>query len=442
MLLLLTAGVVASNLSHAQQSATKPQLYSQGDPSKDEQYLLQQLNRARLDPVGEGQRLAAWLRTTPEGQSVVSYYGTNPAQVISDFAALPVVPPLAFDPDLLKAALGHSEDLAAHNGVYPSGGGHIGYDGSSPTSRVLASGYTQDFSGENAGVGPNLLDDIHAGYLVDWGNPDLGHRQQSMNGTSGLNVVGMGVAATASNLLVDTEDYGMPFLSTAGGKLSTPGAPAMLTGVVYHDANGNGQYDPGEGLAGVKVSMQNGAYYAVTTASGGYAFPLVNADGSNATGTVTVQMAFTDGSTRAGTVAVKSFATPFGPYLGNVAWNGLVTDEPNAPTINPMLASITGGGSLDKGARIALVVSRPSNQTDLSAPLTVEYTVKGSAVANVDYAPLAGSLTIPAGKDHKKLWVQALDNTVLNRPAGTLSLKVKLTGVPGAQSKATVVFVP
>ena len=50
---------LVSSLLHAQTSAS--QLFSQGDPTLEEQYLLERLNRARMDPVGEGQRLAAWL---------------------------------------------------------------------------------------------------------------------------------------------------------------------------------------------------------------------------------------------------------------------------------------------------------------------------------------------------------------------------------------------
>ena len=65
LLLIATSG-------RAQQPAANqsPVLYKQGDPTDSEQYLLQQLNRARIDPVGEGQRLAEWLRNTPDGQAV------------------------------------------------------------------------------------------------------------------------------------------------------------------------------------------------------------------------------------------------------------------------------------------------------------------------------------------------------------------------------------
>jgi hypothetical protein len=44
-------------------------------------------------------------------------------------------------------------------------------------------------------------------------------------------------------------------------------------GGVYSDINRNGVYDIGEGIPGVKVTLENGQYYTVTSTSGGYALP-------------------------------------------------------------------------------------------------------------------------------------------------------------------------
>jgi hypothetical protein len=53
---------------------------------------------------------------------------------------------------------------------------------------------------------------------------------------------------------------------------STPGP--LVLGVVFQDNDGNGFYSPGEGMAGVTVQSEPpGSYYAVTSSSGGYAFP-------------------------------------------------------------------------------------------------------------------------------------------------------------------------
>src|SRR5687767_11997863 len=50
-------------------------------------------------------------------------------------------------------------------------------------------------------------------------------------------------------------------------------AQATVSGVVYEDANGNGQHDARErGIADVKVS--NGRELAITDAKGGYTLPM------------------------------------------------------------------------------------------------------------------------------------------------------------------------
>jgi hypothetical protein len=70
-------------------------------------------------------------------------------------------------------------------------------------------------------------------------------------------------------------------------------------GVAYRDGNSNGFYDPGEGIPGISITPDRGAWYAVTSSSGGYAIPVpansgtyvlsaAGAGGWNATATVTV----------------------------------------------------------------------------------------------------------------------------------------------------------
>ena len=428
-------------------AVASPVLYSQGNPSDGAQYLLQKLNAARMDPAGEGQRLAAWLTGTPDGQEVVSYYKVDSNQIASAFAALPAVPPLAFNPDLIASSEAHSADLAAHGGVFVNGDAHAGYDGSTPNSRVVASGFRSangsatGFAGECVAANFASLDSIHAGFLVDWGNPDLGHRQIEMAAgtTNRLNVTGFGVSSLPNGVLIDTGDYGAPGLQPTGTKIVNADVPAMLTGVIYNDANANSQYDPGEGVAGVTVSMVGGYYYAVTTASGGYSLPLVNTDSSNADGLVSVTATLADGSVRTNAVTVTGYPTQYGSYRANVEWE--VVTSALSPAANPAKPSISGGGMVAKGSKLKLTVARPAS-SDLSQPLTVAYTLKGTAVANVDYMPLPSTVTISAGKATAKIKITALNETVLNRPPGAVTLVIKLKGVAGAQGKATVSFAP
>lgn len=428
-LVLASTILLASERTKAQQQAvtnTTPVLYSQGDPTNDEQYLLQLLNRARMDPVGEGQRLAAWLKNTAQGQSVVLGYGVDPNQIASVFAAMPAVPPLAFDPSLLASSTSHAADIAAHGGVGPAGDLHAGYDGSTPESRVQASGCPQAFAGENADSGFSSLDQIHAGYLIDWGVPDLAHRQNRMTGLYGSTVIGIGLATMPGSPLIEIEDFG-------SGVLASHDDPAMLTGVVYSDNNANGQYDPGEGIAGVKVTMSDGKYYALTSASGGYALPLVNADGSNVDGTVAVEMTFPDGGVATSTAAVTRYAWSWGlsgTYRGNVEWNATAADDhplvgpdPALPYFKATSVSVAAGGA------VSVKVFRPTS-SDLGQPYVLDYIAKGSAVAGTDYVALSLTATVPAGKRNTKIEVEAM--AVISR-ATTLRLKL-----PGVASQGSV----
>lgn len=423
----------------AAQGSGTPVRYDQGNPSDDEQYLLQKLNRARMDPVGEGQRLAAWLRANP---AIVNQYGVNPDKVASDFAALPAVPPLAFNADLLASARSHSSDLGPHDGVGPGGDDHAGYDGSTPDSRVYASGFRSasngdGFAGENVDPGSDNLDEVHAAYLVDWGVADLGHRLLEMSGSNAMNVVGIGLATKAASVdkafpIVNTSDFGMPGLSVGNSGLTNADVPAILTGVVYADTNGNGQYDPGEGVAGATVSMDGGAYYAVTTASGGYSLPLVNADGTNASGTVPVRVTFAAGGVFTATGEIVRYATAYGSYRGNVEWDVTAGEDEG---VQPVLAP--SGGSLDPnmpyfngvlvtasaGELIKVKVFRPEN-SDINQPYTFGYKLKGTAVSGVDYAALPKVATVPSGKTNVKIKVNALAGS-----GNVTTVKLKLPGV-------------
>ena len=83
--------------------------------------------------------------------------------------------------------------------------------------------------------------------------------------------------ARHSAIAVDVESLGQPF-GEGGGELVAVrvitfrrrGGPSSVTGTVIRDQNGDGRYDPGEGLGGVKISARGrGATRSLDT--GGYA---------------------------------------------------------------------------------------------------------------------------------------------------------------------------
>ena len=94
-------------------SATKTEAvipYEHGDPTNFEQYMLELLNRARMDPSAEGIRLS----------KEIAFYAQSmrwgkPEFFINlrkEFASYPKAPPLAFNPKLLKSAQGYSQEMA------------------------------------------------------------------------------------------------------------------------------------------------------------------------------------------------------------------------------------------------------------------------------------------------------------------------------------------
>ncbi len=247
--------------------------YSHGEPTAQEQYMLELINRARADPPAEGLRLQA--TTDPAILLAYSYFSVNLAQLVTDLAGYPTRPPLAFNASLIAAARGHSQDMADHDFQ-----DHFGSNGSTFTDRISAAGYTGwNEAAENIYAYAESVPYAHAGFLVDWGVPSLGHRLNTLNFAAGGPVyteIGVGIinetsGITAVGPLIVTEDFGR-----RSGQL-------FVVGVVYDDLDHDGFYSVGEGLGGVVISTSQGNI-AYTSTSGGYAIPL-----AATTGTITVR---------------------------------------------------------------------------------------------------------------------------------------------------------
>ena len=243
--------------------------YSHGEPSAEEQYMLELINRARANPPAEGLRLQA----TTDGDilGAYAYFEVDLARLIADFAGYPPRPPLAFNANLIAAARGQSQDMVVNDFQ-----GHTGSNGSTLTTRVEGAGYTGwNALAENVYAYATSLVYGHAGFNVDWGVPSLGHRRNIMNFSASDPVyteIGIGIVAETSpstgvGPLVVTEDFGR-----RSGQL-------FVAGVVYRDLDHDGFYSVGEGLAGITVTTSQGNY-AYTSASGGYAIPLAGSSGS------------------------------------------------------------------------------------------------------------------------------------------------------------------
>ncbi len=245
------------------------QLYSDGNPTAEEQYLLELINRARANPDSEGIRLSN--TNDPDVSNSYRQWGDpKRSQVLSDFQSYPSRPPLAFNADLITAARNHDHEMIKVDSQY-----HVGPDGD-PGTRMAQAGYTGEMSwGENvfaygdADPGGSSMFNINAEFEIDFGNPGMGHRHNLLNFDPtdpiftevGLGVIHGGNGYPDVGTIVTTEDFGER-------------TQHFILGVAYSDRNSNHFYDIGEGDSGVKITVSSGtSYYAVTSGSGGYAIP-------------------------------------------------------------------------------------------------------------------------------------------------------------------------
>lgn len=239
-------------------------------PDGNEQQLLWLMNRARSNPAKEGD----WLLNTghPAVESAIRYYNVDKSVLRREFNGIAATPPVAFDVRLYTAAKNHSDDLIRRNSQ----------DHDRQFLRVRNAGFLyKNARGNVYSYGKDAVH-AHAGFNIDWGpgtddgmQAERGHRKAIMSTEKIYTNVGLAVVSETN----PTTQVG-PFVIT-GNYCSTYEDPAtnhynrFMVGTVWNDRNNNDQYDPGEGIAGVKVTPETGPYYAVTSNSGGYAIPMM-----------------------------------------------------------------------------------------------------------------------------------------------------------------------
>lgn len=242
-------------------------------PDGNEQQLMWFMNRARANPSQEG----AWLAATgdPDVEVAIDAWEVDLTVLQNEFDTYDAKPPAAFDVRLYNAARDHSEALIARDSQ--------DHDG----QFELINDYGFYYYQARGIVFSYALHPLfgHAGFNIDWGpdggdgtgmQPDRGHRMAIMSVDGNYTNVGYAVVPesdsnTGVGPLVITGDFCMAYPSYADHY------NRFLVGTVWQDANGNDQYDPGEGMGGITVMPDSGTYFAVTADSGGYAFPMLAA---------------------------------------------------------------------------------------------------------------------------------------------------------------------
>jgi hypothetical protein len=235
--------------------------YDHGNPSTDEQLLLELINQARTNPTAEGIRLD--METADYARDMRQYKPNFFTDIRKEFASYPKAPPLAFNPYLLKSAQAYSQKMTLNDSF-----SHYGdfKHHSNPTTRAYAQGYSGGVGENISRAGADTAKDIwenHFGFMVDANNVSdatmhLGHRLNALDPK--WNEMGIGVFGSREKGRV-TQDFGRSNTN-------------YYLGVVYEDKNGNRFYDPGEGIPGIEIRPSVGKYYAVTSSSGGYAIPM------------------------------------------------------------------------------------------------------------------------------------------------------------------------
>jgi hypothetical protein len=198
------------------------QLLAGFQPTAHEQLFLEDLNDARANPAAYGQSIGVDL----------SYIA--PSQ------------PLAFNQALIEAARLHSQDMNGRNYF-----DHDTPDGVTPEQRVAQAGYVGSFAGESIAGGTFYTDPalVLHDLIVDADVPSLGHRNHLLSNppfSTSQSEFGIGAALGGSGKYTNywTVDTGIP-----------ADTRPFLAGVVFDDANQDGKYAVGEGLAGVTISV-------------------------------------------------------------------------------------------------------------------------------------------------------------------------------------------
>lgn len=271
-------------------SAPAQTQYSIGYPSPEQQYMLELMNRARADGNAEAARLQGY---TSNGSP--PFFGNlqeGPPSINGQpFTIANTAQPLSWNRLLGECAQNRAKVLNDADLLFTNQDPHT-FGGTTPEQRINAAGYPMNLSQEYNGpttsggffpgpenvaedatigsgpfTGPTLVAAVlnqHKGLFTDTTVPGRGHRMSMM--LTYWREVGIGINAGKDNGQGQTWDslYTVQNFGT-----QAQGFP-IITGVVYQDTNGNGFYDPGEGIGGIRVDLGGNNMFAITAPSGGY----------------------------------------------------------------------------------------------------------------------------------------------------------------------------
>lgn len=212
-----------------------------------EQYAIEILNRARLDPVGEARRHGLSLNdgVTGNHETIVA----RPMQVLAPNA------------NLDRSATNHGQwmidkDIFSHTEGSPGSSSYYPWD------RIELAGYNltgRNGTGENiallsvSGRSATTLVELHHGQWMD----SAAHRSAMLND----DYREIGYAQVMGNFSGTNSSAGVQNFAYSGNRY-------FVTGVAYSDKNGNSFYNVGEGQGGVAFAIEGGASQRSASAGG------------------------------------------------------------------------------------------------------------------------------------------------------------------------------
>jgi len=329
-------------------------ILSAADPTADQQYWLELINRFRSDPQNELSKLVnfsspgVWGSPKSDDPSIanaLNYFGTSAADLAAQFASLTAAPPLAWNSALNASASSYSDLMVTNDQQSHT------LDGLSLQQRLQNGGYSSNWleAGENLFATTQTIIHGHAGFVIDWGdgnggtagfgngiqNP-AGHREVLLN--AAYKEVGVGfqdMAIPDSNVnatgpMVVTQHFASHYRFDGVNYF----ADAILTGSVYQDTiSADHFYTPGEGLAGEAINVyndSNGILVAsgLSNSAGGFNIPL-----TGLTDGVTYRVEAPDTGLSAQTFTLTAHSENYGApvtFYDNVYSSFMMVPEPGS----------------------------------------------------------------------------------------------------------------
>lgn len=240
------------------------------NPNALEQYMLELINRMRINPASEYDILVN--STNPDIQSALSFFSVNLTQLQSQWNQLQPAQPLAWSNQLHESAVTHTQlmidfDQQSHNLPNEASLG----------DRIRNTGYQFTKVAENIYAFGSSVLESHGAFAIDWGddingiqNPP-GHRNAIMS--KDFREVGIGILpsenpATQVGSLLTTQHF------ANSQELATTDT-SWLLGTAFYDIDNDDFYSIGEGLSDITINISgisNSEYSTSiqTFSAGGY----------------------------------------------------------------------------------------------------------------------------------------------------------------------------